>query len=200
MNKLKLNNLAVLAQAGDTEAMWGLKGYFQPVILHLSDTNRNLIASQERFENECYKIVEESVERFNQSLGDIGQLVVHSIIRRLGRTKKRHQKTLAIQGITITPIESMLQRSDDDSDLREYQIVDCLATVDGDYLLKEKIASLAGSDSRKLAILNTWISSDITDTQTADLLAQTYGGKAESHRKFITRFKSQCRTTLANAV
>lgn len=62
--------------------------------------------------------------------------------------------------------------------------------VEGDVILKEKIALLAQGDPRKKVILAEW-TKGAEDKAISELLAQRFGGKAESHRKFITRFKSR---------
>lgn len=78
--------------------------------------------------------------------------------------------------------------------------MDDLAVVDETLLLNERITGLAAGDPRKLAILNSWLDPEYNDSKTANLLAQTSGGKAESHRKFIGRFRTECQKALANAV
>lgn len=197
VDNTQLNSLAVLAGNGDDEAMWMVKAHFQSWIHTLSDQNRNRISSQSKFEEECWKIIEGTTKKFDPNLGNFSQLVVNFVKRRLGRTTKRHKEITEKYGVFTTSLD--VQISTDDGFI-EYEVEDRLATVDDRLLLDEKIASLAGSDPRKMAILNTWKQSNITDTLTADLLAQSYGGKAESHRKFVTRFKSQCQTALADAV
>lgn len=198
MDNDQLNSLAIKAQSGDKEAMWSLKGYFHPYIIQLSDSSRNQISSQQKFEEECFKLIEEVVSKFRPDIGNFRQLAVGSLKRRLGRTKKRFKERLERHLVEMIPIAGKI--SDQDDGYQDYDVEDRLATVDARILLKEKIASLAGGDSRKLAILNAWTYSDISVTQTADLLAQVYGGKPESLRKFVTRFKSQCQTALADAV
>ncbi|MEC0370004.1 hypothetical protein [Paenibacillus chibensis] len=199
MNNLQLNSLAARASNGDTEAMWEVKGYFQPFIAELSDYNRNRIPSQESFEEECWKIVEDVVKRFDPAIGNLRQLVVNFIKRRLGRSVDRHRKKELRHG--MSPLLSLdAPVTAKNGELVEIEVTDRLATIDSNLLLNEKIASLAGSDPRKLAIVHAWTKSDYTDSSIADLLAQIFGGKSESHRKFIARFKSQCKIALACAV
>ncbi|MEK4360870.1 hypothetical protein NYE48_28075 [Paenibacillus sp. FSL M7-1455] len=201
MNNAQLNSIALLAKGGDVEAMWSLKGYFHPFIIQLSDSCRNQMDSQEKFEDESFRIIEETVSRFDATLGNFRQLAVHSIKRRLGRRKRRYRNSLETWNVAFESIDGRFREQDDG--FTECVIEDRLATVDERILLNElneKIASLAGSDPRKLAIVNAWTKSDYTDSSIADLLAQTFGGKSESHRKFIARFKSQCKIALACAV
>jgi hypothetical protein len=80
---------------------------------------------------------------------------------------------------------------------KTYQFRDELALVDDGLITNEKIALLAEDDSRKLAILNAWSNGDYNDSHTASVLADRHGGNAESHRKFITRFRTTCRGQLA---
>lgn len=198
MNDQQLNSFATLAQQGDLQAMWEIKGYFQSFIEELSDYSRNYIKSQEKFEEECYKILDETVYEFIPSRGNFRQLAVQSIKRRLGRARKRHQAALERYGISIISLTEQ-PTSDGSDEIVEFDVEDRLATVDSNLLLNEKIASLAGSDSRKLAILNLWTQPNTTDSHIAHLLAQMFGGNAESHRRYVNRFKSQCKVALACA-
>ncbi|MMZ61827.1 hypothetical protein D1872_239970 [compost metagenome] len=87
------------------------------------------------------------------------------------------------------------------SEGEDIEIKDDLAIVDANNCYAtEKIAFLAEGDSRKLAILKAWTYQALNDSDTAILLAQNYGGNTESHRRYVTRFKSRCQKALAHAV
>lgn len=199
MNNQKLNSLAVSAGSGDIPALWELKAYFHPFIVDLSESNRNSIASQEKFEDECMKIIDDLVTRFDPRVGNFRQLTVNFIKRRLGRCVARQKNAREKHKVygSILSLDAPVETKD--GRLADIDIEDRLATVESNLLLNEKIASLAGSDSRKLAILNLWTQPNITDSYIAHLLAQMFGGKVESHRKSVHRFKSECKLALANA-
>ncbi|MDQ0168714.1 hypothetical protein J2T19_000151 [Paenibacillus tundrae] len=195
LNKQQLNNLATKAKNGDSDAMWEVKYHFQKMIHQMSEYNRNRL-NQADFEDECFKIIEETVMRFEAEKGDLPQLVVNFIKRRLGRTTKRYStKTKADEYVTV----SMVHNENTDGYM-EFEIQDDLAIVDKDLMYNERITGLAAGDSKKLAILKAWSEPGHSVTATAQELALLFGGKAESHRKSITRFRSDCQKALACAI
>ncbi|WNF07438.1 hypothetical protein [Brevibacillus borstelensis] len=62
--------------------------------------------------------------------------------------------------------------------------------------VKEKVALLAKGDSRKEAILLAWSDGLYNDSALSVLLAQRFGGKPESHRQAIKRFRAYCQVSL----
>lgn len=196
MTDIQLNILGVKAKSGDDESRWKVKSYFQKAIHLLSDANRNRLGSQSDFEEECYKIIDDTIDRFDPTLGNLRQLVINFIKRRVGRTTKRYSEKVRKSGFTLVS----LTPTQHDDDTLEYDISDDLAIVDMNYLLNERIALLAEGDPRKLAILNEWLWPDNNDSNTAELLAQRFGGNQESHRKSIIRFKKRCQKALADAI
>ncbi|MMZ45525.1 hypothetical protein D1872_71260 [compost metagenome] len=193
VNKEQLNTLAVRAKAGDTSSMWEIKFHFQNTIHRMSDANRNKLTSQSRFEDECFEIIEDTVRRFDPDKGDLPQLIVNFIKRRLGRSVKRH--LIKTRENVVIPLVA----NTDSEGYAEYDIKDDLAIVDGNIMLNERITGLAAGDLRKLAILKSWTEPEYCESDTALLLAKQLGGKPESHRKAITRFRSECQKTLACA-
>ncbi|MEI2280741.1 hypothetical protein [Paenibacillus polysaccharolyticus] len=195
LNKQQLNNLAVKAKNGDLVAMWEVKFHFQKMIHQLSEYNRNRL-NQADFEDECFKIIEEIVMRYEIDKGDLPQLVVNFIKRRVGRTTKRYEKkTKSENYVTVSMIQSETAEG-----YTEFEIQDDLAIVDKDLMYNERITGLAAGDSKKLAILKAWSEPGHSVTATAKELALLFGGKAESHRKSITRFRSECEKALACAI
>ncbi|WP_427050431.1 hypothetical protein [Paenibacillus sp. TC-CSREp1] len=195
LNKQQLNNLAVKAKNGDLDAMWEVKFHFQKMIHQLSEYNRNRL-NQADFEDECFKIIEEIVMRFEIDKGDLPQLVVNFIKRRVGRSTKRYEKkTKSENYVTVSMIQSETAEG-----YTEFEIQDDLAIVDKDLMYNERITGLAAGDSKKLAILKAWSEPGHSVTATAQELALLFGGKAESHRKSITRFRSDCKKALACAI
>lgn len=183
--------MAQKAQMGDAEALWGIKAHFQPHIHRLSEISRNQISSQCDFEEDCFKRIDEAVKIFDIEKGRFRALVEAKLRERLNRWKKRNiTKT---RNFTSVPIIS----KDGECSI---DVKDDRAIIEDNILVNEEIASLAGGDLRNLAILKSWTYTGNSDTATATLLAQSYGGNAESHRRYITRFKSQCQTTLLSAV
>lgn len=58
----------------------------------------------------------------------------------------------------------------------------------------KKVISLATDDRKKIA-LNGLMDGD-TVTKVSETLQRLYGGNSETHRKFITRFKKDCRNAV----
>ena len=86
-----------------------------------------------------------------------------------------------------------------DGSTTEFEPEDVLADVEGEVIAKEMTALLAQDDQRKLVILGSWTIGNDNNTEISRLLAQSVGGKIESHRKFIQRFRNECREKLATA-
>ncbi|MEK3836499.1 hypothetical protein [Paenibacillus sp. FSL R7-0128] len=191
MNKEQLNSLAIEARAGSVNAMWEVKAHFQKTIHRLSESNRNMVRSQQKFEEDMFKRIEEAVRIYKPECGNFEPLVISKLYERLRRWQKRHIGVT--QGAQVLSINREIEEHD-------YDIKDDLAIVDAELLKNEKITGLAAGDPRKLAILNSWLDPYFNDSSTADLLAQIYGGKSESHRKFIGRFRNACQTALADAI
>lgn len=87
-------------------------------------------------------------------------------------------------------------RAPEGTDLNGWDIEDPLARAEDTVLFKEKITLLAEGDHRKELILLKWSEGE-HDKNISELLAQRLGGKSESHRKFIGRFKTECKNRLA---
>lgn len=192
----KLNSLAIKARSGDADSLWQIKSMFLGFIHALSEENRNRLPSQAEFEEECFSIIDETVRYYNEAQGNFSQLLVRSIKRRLGRSKERwREKTRRVE---IVPIRQ--SSFEEDEVFSQADVKDDLAVVDASRIIvKEKIAFLAEGDPLKVAILNAWVSGELNNSAISVLLAQNFGGKAESHRRQITRFRSQCQKALATA-
>lgn len=188
MTNKKLNMLAVTARSS-SDAMWQIKHQFSPLIRKISEDIRNAISSQESFENECEKQIEYAVRNYREGY-DIKPIIVRNIHRVAKKHRSRFEKRLV--GYEITP---MTLRDKKTGKLKELPIVDVLADV-GQSLNVKEIIRLAPDDSRKFLVLGAWMSGNYNDSEISTLLAKRFGGNPESHRKFITRFRTKCRKTL----
>lgn len=192
MNEKQLNNLVAKAKAGDEDAYWLIVCEFYELILKLSESNRNRVRAQEAFEDQCFKRVRDAIRTYDPTRGSFRKHVEAKIYERLWVYVKRNsERTQKMTVVSLTTDEGI-----------EIDPEDKLALVDNavNVYANEKIALLAKGDPRNLAILKSWTYYDNSDSSTADSLARDFGGKAESQRKYITRFKSHCRTTLASVV
>src|SRR5699024_9902906 len=98
------------------------------------------------------------------------------------------------QSIPFSVIASC-DEEDEDKQLG-FDEVDVLANVESDVIAKEMTALLAQDDHRKKVILGNWILGNDNNSDISRLLAQTFGGNEEAHRKFIQRFRKDCRESL----
>lgn len=78
----------------------------------------------------------------------------------------------------------------------EYEPVDVLANVESALETKETITLLAKDDRRRKMILTEWMYGNTDETNISRILADTLGGNARSHCKFVQRFKIECRSAL----
>lgn len=192
MEDSQLNKLVTKAKEGDEDAYWSIVCEFYGLILRLSEKNRNRVRAQDALEEQCFKQVRAAIKTYDPSRGSFKKHVEANIYKRLYFYIKRNsERTKEMETVSLVTKEGI-----------EIDVEDVLARVDNEVNVyaNEKIALLAKGDPRNLAILKSWTYHDNSDSHTADSLARDFGGKAESQRKYITRFKSQCRTTLASAV
>lgn len=113
------------------------------------------------------------------------------IDREIALARKRY----GIQDVTMFSDLSVIN---DFGESLEFEPEDLLAqvseTVIENISLNEEIARLA-ADDRERFTLNAW-ANGLSDTQVSETLARQFGGKCESHRKFVQRFKAKCRSKL----
>lgn len=93
---------------------------------------------------------------------------------------------------------SDIGHENDDGEYVEYEPIDVLANVESEVIgIKETITLLAKGDRRRELILNAWANGFTNDKEISHTLASVLSGNAESHRKFILRFKTECRGVLS---
>ena len=113
--------------------------------------------------------------------------VYQGVAKSLKRSRRQH----------TTPFAN-LGSCDDEGQATEYDPEDVLADVNsGNLEVIETITLLAQSDRRKELILNAWANGFTDNKEISSILADTLGGKSESHRKYIQRFRNDCRTELS---
>jgi hypothetical protein len=192
LNKEKLNSLAEKARAGCQDSMWMIKWHFSSIVYEISERNRNKLRNTANFEEGCFQRIETAVLLLNSDKSSLETIVDRSIKRYLERETKKYKKQC--RGVAI---DYQFYRRDDEGNEVFPEIDDKLALVEENLLFKEKIAPLAGGDPKKVMILNQWTRGNLIDSSIATLLAQQYGGKAESYRRYVTRFKKECSKALA---
>lgn len=186
MKKEQLNMLATSAQKGCVHSRDRILSYFTPIIRRESQRIWYLVKDETFFEAECYKHILQAIKHFNPRKGDFISLAMSNIFRK----RREHICRYSIGRDTLLPLDhgevSILETLKDD-----------LADVPKKVLLNEKVALLAEGDIRKRLVLNEWMKGCADDSSIAAFLAKRIGGKKESHRRFITRFRTSCREILA---
>ncbi|MED1742042.1 hypothetical protein P4U97_21530 [Bacillus swezeyi] len=155
-----------------------------PFVIKESSKIAHLIPDFTSFEQECYQEIGRALERHRSN----------------GRDKKALIR-FAIREVKYRVLKNRKLRSDSYFEQhtegeRVWEPVDVLADVEGEVLLKEKIALLAQDDPRKKTILAIWNRGCTNDSEISSLLAERFGGNPESHRKFIRRFRVHCQNQL----
>ncbi|WP_427110882.1 hypothetical protein [Lysinibacillus xylanilyticus] len=147
-----------------------------------------LITNTQRLESRIFKELEcyyESTE--NRSIKRIRYIIDRAVVL----AKKQY-------GIQKTVVFSDLNNEYGFGESLEFEPEDLLArggeTALENISLNEKIARLA-SDDRELVTLNAW-ANGFNDTQVSETLASRFGGKCDSHRKFVQRFRAKCQRKL----
>jgi len=138
------------------------------------------------FQMRCYNSLERAVRRYSNRKGSIDALVKKSIWNARSNVLKKNQ----------VPWEEF-----DPIDKRDYgeerrELPDDLAVVDDSFLVSERITFLAEGDSRRVFILKAWSEGFYEESKLAMFLAEQFGGTNSGQRKFIQRFRKECREKL----
>lgn len=148
------------------------------------DEVSHIITNIEKLEFRIYEQLESYLQhRKTPSRKRIMYLVDREIdfVKRMCRVEK------SVQFSCITSVN-------DFGESVEFEPEDLLAQVSETAIqnisLKEMIARLA-TDDRELTTLNAW-ANGLNDMQISETLASLFGGKSNSHRRFIQRFKAKC--------
>lgn len=188
MSEDELIRLVSKAKGGCTESLWLVKYHFWKRVSSYLEETWYKISSEEQFERHCEKVIEEAVNEF---MPDMRKSLTKLIEYKLSRAKRRFLKKFKERkyAFDCTKRQDIYQSG--------FDVRDDLAVVDDGVLVKEKIASLAGSDPRKMVVLEAWSQGFTNDSEIALFLAEQFGGKTDSHRKYIIRFRTFCQRTLS---
>ncbi|MFL1672152.1 hypothetical protein [Paenibacillus dendritiformis] len=157
-----------------------------PNINHMRDKVWYRVKDESAFGYACFTGLVRSFKNYDESKGPITKLGWYIIKANL----KRHTDWRT--RLEVESLEFLQETNEDKSN----KLKDVLADVEEVVLFKEKIAFLAEGDSRKEVILRAWSEGFENESELAALLAQRFGGNAESQRKFIRRFRKSCRKRL----
>ncbi|MCY9372664.1 hypothetical protein [Bacillus haynesii] len=155
-----------------------------PFVVREAEKLARVVPDFTSFEQECYQAIGRTLE----NLSDNGREKKALIQRLIQETRHRFLKKLIKR--EMSSLEGLSEGE------TPWEPRDVLADVEGEVLLKEKIALLAQDDPRKKTILEIWNRGCTNDSEISSLLAERFGGNPESHRKFIQRFRVHCQDQL----
>lgn len=193
-----MNILVERYKAGDTSALASLFETFAPVIEKHSEQIWHKVESQTEFECRCLRQIEKALANFDTKRGKLRTLIVGVILKEKADFLSRRKRKLDIE-----TLDKPLYIDKDGSEV-EFEVEDVLANVEAEVIeretVNEKAALLAKGDSRRLAILTAWSNGEFNDLELARALACSFGGKIDTHRTFIKRFRIECQERLADAL
>lgn len=182
----QLNSLVESYREGNKLALVEIFEHINPLIEKASKEIEMIVEDVTKFDCrmilKAKKLIEET---FNDSKGDFISVFKTTIsLEKADFIKRRSRK------LKETSLDALASGSEDGMAGYQFEASD---DVESEVLLKEKVALLAQGDSRKKVILTEW-SKGANDKAISELLAQLYGGTAESNRVYISRFKTrECR-------
>lgn len=148
----------------------------------------HLISNTEKLEVRIFKQLASYLSTDKQSYARIK----HIVNREIALALKQYRVERASLFCTLS-------KKDDFGESLEFEPYDILANVEDTVVEKssidEKIAGLA-SDDRERITLYAW-ANGTSDVEISKTLAGHFGGKFESHRTFVKRFKAKCQRKLA---
>lgn len=157
-------------------------------IYEVSDAIRHRVVDQVKFEERCI----ERVGRYlNKSPGRINnKKYIERMIWEVAKISiglfKKDETTL---------MSEMITENDNGEDV-EFEPTDVLADVESEVMAKE-ITALLAQDGRRKVILEAWSLGNTNGKSISRTLACIFGGKTETHRKFIQRFEEECQKRLS---
>jgi hypothetical protein len=184
INIHELNNAVLRFQQGDQSAIDDVCKVILPIISRYSEVIWFKVKNESEFECRCILKIKRAAKSFDVTKGNFISLARNILNKEKSDFLKRRKSQ---------PMQSI-------ESLAGFDIKDEMVSVEKDFEVKEKVTHLAAGDRRKLAILNHWSDGVFCDSKLSRLLAQSFGGKVESHRKFIQRFRTECQTTAATTV
>lgn len=153
-------------------------------IYQVSDKIRSKVTYQIDFESRCIKRVAEYLALSDSNIKNRQYIekmineVASSVIK---RNKNEHYSCF-----------NELSYQDEDNSEIEFDPEDVLADVEAELINKETINLLAEGDRQKKVILEAWSLGNTNNSLISRTLADVLGGKPESYRKSINRFKKSC--------
>jgi hypothetical protein len=188
LDKQYLNNLVVSYKNGDELALPSIFNAINPLIERASQELERFVEDPTKFDCRMILKTKKLIETFDGEKHDLYSAVKALVSKEKADFIKRRSRRGQL--VSMDGIESS------NEDEAGHQFKDERADVESEIMYRERAALLAQNDSRKEIIIREW-SKGADDKSISELLAQQFGGKWDSHRRFITRFKTECRNLLA---
>jgi len=190
LNKIKLNREVAAYRAGNEESLVYIFETINPLIEKASRDLENYIDEFTKFDCRVILELKRLIKTFKEDEHDF----LSAAKAVIDRTKSQYYKRDSRNSKLYTSMNAL--ETVEDEDKVGYQFADRRQNVEDEVLLNEKITLLAQGDNRRKIILTEW-TKGATSKSISELLAQQLGGKADSHYRFIKRFKSECQNALA---
>src|SRR5690554_3047613 len=161
-------------------------------VYETSDRIRGKVTDQTLFEERAIKRVGEYLLQNKENRRNKRYIIriINEVAKSVVERNKNEQSTLLTE----------LIYTNEDGEEVEFEPVDVLADVESEVLKKETIDLLAKGDRRKKLIVECWSNGNDNASQISRVLAHSFGGNTESHRKFVQRFQKLCREELSTAI
>ncbi|MDN9010027.1 hypothetical protein [Brevibacillus laterosporus] len=190
----KIENVVLAAKSGCLRSREMIYKDFVPIINDYVYKNWFKVQNEATLTKRLLDRLDESIDSYQQEKGSFSQLARINLERAFRQFIKNRK-------FTREKLTSMNEYIDEDRNTLSEVLPDILADIESTVIdresIKEKIALLAKGDLRKQAILLAWSDGFYNDSSLSELLAQLFGGKPESHRRAITRFRAFCQAALS---
>lgn len=189
MNRERINKLAASYQDGNDRALSELFSAVNPLIEQASLEVEPFVEDFTKFDCRVVRNIEKLLETFDRATQDFYSAVKGVVNQDKARFIRRNSRKRN-EDVMFSALEG---QSEEDLGL---QFEAANTDPEDEIMYRERVTLLAQGDPKKELVLSQW-SKGAEDKSISELLAQRYGGLAESHRKFITRFKTDCQTALS---
>jgi hypothetical protein len=188
LNKVLVNELAADYRNGNELALDEIFRKLNPLIENASRIIEKVSDDPTKFDCRVLLKIKKAIDDPNikDLAGYVKTIIGNEKSDFLTRRKRKRED------ISMTKFEG-----DGDEDLG-YQF-ESTSNTEHDIEFKERVTELAQGDPIKETILLQW-SRGAENKSISELLAQLYGGKAETHRKTVQRFKTECKARLSSVI
>lgn len=149
------------------------------------------------FEYACYTAIGQAIMKSNEvrSVEGLARYIANRMAAKMIKERDRRKNKIGIMYF-----DDVDMNNGDKEEKTRFEPEDTSADVESEVIAKEMAALLGQGDQRKLVILGNWMEGNLNDSDISRSLGRTLKGNPESHRKFIARFRDECRKRIATVV